>query len=138
MVFFIFQERRKKTLQFSETRWNQKFCSLQLLITKKSWMKWETQSLLIQEVDVKIIFIWYFWAFCNIQVWVNMDFGVAKHFFNKNYSNSRLEVFCKKVFLKLLQKSQGNTYARIYFLINCSLSKRDSGKGIFLTILQRF
>ena len=37
--------------------------------------------------------------------------------FVTNIRSSRPEVFCKKVLLEILQKSQENTCARVYFLI---------------------
>ena len=50
----------------------------------------------------------------------------------------------KKGFLEILQNSQGNTCARVPFLIKqhvevCNfIKKRDSGTGVFLRILPNF
>ena len=54
------------------------------------------------------------------------------------YRRSHLEVFCKKVFLKIPQNSQENTCARVSFLMKLQASglqlyeKRDSGTGVLL------
>ena len=52
--------------------------------------------------------------------------------FNRGTEATTRGVLWKKVFLKILQNSQENTYARVSFL------KRDSGTGVFLWILQNF
>ena len=53
-------------------------------------------------------------------------------------------VLLKKVFWKISQNSQGNTCARVSFfnkvagLKPATLLKRDSGTGVFLSILRNF
>ena len=52
--------------------------------------------------------------------------------------SSHLEMFCKKLFLKISQNPLDNTCVRASFLIKLQASEQDSGTGVFSSILQNF
>ena len=60
------------------------------------------------------------------------------------YRSNRPEVFCKKVFLEVLQNSQENTSVRVSFSIKLQTwalqlyEKGDFGTGVFLWMLRKF
>ena len=63
--------------------------------------------------------------------------------YETNFGSSHQEVFCKKVFLKILQNSQGNKCAIVSFLIKlqakaCNFIKKKTDTGVFLWILRNF
>ena len=68
----------------------------------------------------------------------NLLFYIIFYTYKSIYNYRRPEVFCKQVFLEILQCSQENTCARVYFLnkvagIACNfIKKRDSSTGVFL------
>ena len=53
----------------------------------------------------------------NISYKVLSDFSIATIWQRQSHRNSRSEVFCKNVFLEILQNSQENTCTRVSILI---------------------